>query len=68
MRFSDPVEKLKGVGPKMASVLSRLDIATVGDLLDHKPAYYKDLSQITPIYAADEGDNEAKHHVFECTF
>ncbi|MBR6822629.1 MAG: ATP-dependent DNA helicase RecG [Clostridia bacterium] len=55
MRFSDPVEKLKGVGPKMAAVLSRLDINTVGDLLDHKPAYYKDLSQITPIYAADEG-------------
>ena len=35
------IEVVPGVGPRLAAVLRRLDIATVGDLLDHIPMRYE---------------------------
>ena len=35
------IDALPGVGPKVAACLRRLDISTVGDLLDHAPLRYE---------------------------
>ena len=52
-----PVEKLKGVGPALASKLSRLGIDTVQDVLFHLPFRYEDRTQVTPIGAAHPGES-----------
>ncbi len=43
------VRYLKGVGPARSRQLAKLDIHTVGDLLLHVPAQYRDRRVITPI-------------------
>ncbi|MGX5914703.1 ATP-dependent DNA helicase RecG [Aliidiomarina sp. Khilg15.8] len=40
---------LKGVGPKMAAKLERLNLRTVQDALFHLPTRYQDRTRITPI-------------------
>lgn len=42
---------LKGVGPKMAAKLERLNLLTVQDALFHLPTRYQDRTRITPIAA-----------------
>ena len=37
MTLDRPVQYLKGIGPKRARLLERLDVATLGDLLSHLP-------------------------------
>ena len=54
MRVEAEITAVRGIGPQTAKLLARLDIHTVWDLLCHKPAYYKDLSRITPIYLLEE--------------
>jgi ATP-dependent DNA helicase RecG len=44
-----PVTKLKGVGPAIASKLSRLGIDSVEDVLFHLPFRYEDRTRITPL-------------------
>lgn len=51
-----PVTVLKGVGPKVAERLVRLNIHTVEDLLFHLPLRYEDRTRITPIGAVRPGD------------
>ena len=53
--LSQPITKLKGVGPKMAENLQKLDIEIVQDLLFHLPLRYQDRTQIHPIGATDHG-------------
>ncbi|MCB1746671.1 MAG: ATP-dependent DNA helicase RecG [Gammaproteobacteria bacterium] len=48
-RFEDPVERLAGVGPKLAEGLAKLRIRLVGDLLFHLPLRYEDRTRLTPI-------------------
>src|SRR5438034_8696072 len=49
------VKYLKGVGPKRAEALARLDIRTVGDLLYHAPHRYLDATAVTPLARARVG-------------
>jgi ATP-dependent DNA helicase RecG len=45
----NPVQFVKGVGPKMAEQLTRVDIHTIGDLLHYYPRKHLDYSQCTRI-------------------
>jgi ATP-dependent DNA helicase RecG len=53
--LSTPVQYVKGVGPALASVLSRMGVLTVGDLLAVTPIRYVDRRQILPISALTPG-------------
>ncbi|HKQ31161.1 MAG TPA: ATP-dependent DNA helicase RecG [Burkholderiales bacterium] len=44
-----PVSALKGVGPKLAERLARLNLRTVQDILFHLPNRYEDRTRLTPI-------------------
>ena len=44
------VDQLKGVGPKLAVRLAKLNIRTVQDLLFHLPLRYEDRTRVYPIY------------------
>ncbi len=50
------VQYLKGVGEKRAALLARLNIRTVGDLLEHYPRQYEDWSAIVPAADAPRGE------------
>lgn len=45
----DPVDRLTGVGSRVAAQLSRLSINTIGDLLWHLPIRYENRGQIQPL-------------------
>jgi ATP-dependent DNA helicase RecG len=51
-----PVTSLKGVGPRVAERLARLDIHNIEDLLFHLPYRYEDRTRITPIGALRAGN------------
>src|SRR3990170_1054458 len=44
-----PVTSLKGVGPKLAEKLARLDLRSVQDVLFHLPFRYQDRTRVLPI-------------------
>ncbi len=50
-----PAQFLKGVGPRRAEALARLDIHTARDLLYHTPRRYEDASTVTRIVDAQVG-------------
>ncbi len=50
------VQYLKGVGPKLAQVLSKLNIYTLGDLLFHLPRRYEDRRHFRKIAHARSGE------------
>ncbi|HEU4565510.1 MAG TPA: DEAD/DEAH box helicase, partial [Gemmatimonadaceae bacterium] len=49
------VTYLKGVGPRRAEALRRLEIITAGDLLWHLPHRYEDASTVSPISSLEPG-------------
>lgn len=51
MALGDNIQYLKGVGPKRAELLKKLDIETVGDLIYHLPRNYLDFS--SPVAIGD---------------
>ena len=55
-QLESPSSSLKGVGPKTASALKKLDIFTLFDLLNHYPRHYLDYSKITPISHLQVGE------------
>ena len=55
MQLDMPVSALKGVGPARVEQLSRLGIATVGDLLACLPREYQDLAHCAPLSQAHHG-------------
>ncbi len=50
------IQYIKGVGPKRASYLKKLEITKVRGLLIHFPNRYEDRSQFTPISKVNPGD------------
>jgi ATP-dependent DNA helicase RecG len=52
-----PVERVKGVGPKMARLLNKLDIYTIEDMLFFKPRRYDDYTQLSYLSKLTERQN-----------
>mgnify|MGYP000852728203 CR=1 FL=1 len=50
------IKYVKGVGPAKAALLAKLNIFTVGGLLEHYPRRYEDRSQLKPIRALVDGE------------
>ena len=50
-----PVTTLKGVGPRVAEKLARLELRTIQDVLFHLPLRYQDRTRVCPIGALREG-------------
>jgi ATP-dependent DNA helicase RecG len=46
-----PLTSFKGVGPRVAERLEKLELRTVGDMLFHLPYRYQDRTRVTPIGA-----------------
>jgi ATP-dependent DNA helicase RecG len=55
LTLATSVKYLKGVGPRRAEALARLDIRTVGDLLYHAPHRYIDATTLVPLARAQVG-------------
>ncbi len=53
------VRFVKGVGEKMASVLSKLGVVTVRDLLEHYPARYEDRTKLVRVAQLRDGQRAA---------
>lgn len=56
MDLRDDITTMKGVGPKKAQLLNRLDIAVIEDLLRHYPRNYQDRREITPLALLKDGN------------
>ncbi|MEA3344736.1 MAG: ATP-dependent DNA helicase RecG [Chloroflexota bacterium] len=54
--LDSPVTEVKGIGPKRAEQLSRLDVETIRDLLYLFPHRYNDFQQMKPIYKLRYGE------------
>lgn len=54
--LSSPVNELKGVGPKKAELLNKLNINTVADLLGYYPRTYQDRTNIARIIELRDGE------------
>ncbi|MBQ9016032.1 MAG: ATP-dependent DNA helicase RecG [Firmicutes bacterium] len=49
MQLDDPITVLKGVGPKKAEALHKLNIRSIDDLIRYLPREYQDRTEVTPI-------------------
>ncbi len=62
------VTTLRGVGPKLAQQLARLNIHQVSDLLFHLPLRYQDRTTLTPMAALCVGEEQLTQGVItDCT-
>jgi len=52
-----PIEKMSGIGPKMASLLNRLGIFTIEDMLFFRPRRYDDYTRMLPIRRLSENQS-----------
>ncbi|WP_378952190.1 ATP-dependent DNA helicase RecG [Pelosinus sp. sgz500959] len=52
------IQYIKGVGPHKATLLNKLGIFTIGDLLEHYPRRYEDRSQLKMINSLIDGQLE----------
>lgn len=57
MELSTPIQYLKGVGPKLAKLLEKRDIATVNDLLQTYPRGYRDYRACQSIQQLTENED-----------
>jgi ATP-dependent DNA helicase RecG len=53
--LDQPVQFVRGVGPRRAEALGRLGVHTARDLLFHTPRRYEDASTVTPIGSVQTG-------------
>ena len=56
-RLQDPVQYLKGVGPRRAEQFDRLGVRTGRDLLYHVPHRYEDATRVDQIGSLSPGDD-----------
>lgn len=56
--WTTSIQYIRGVGPNKASLLTKLGIFTIGDLLEHYPRRYEDRSQLKMINALSDGQME----------
>lgn len=56
MQITDSVRTVKGIGEKAEQCLNRMNIYTVGDLLEHYPRDYDEFKPIRPIESLTEGE------------
>ena len=56
MELHDSVDSLRGIGPKKAEALARLNIKTLEDLIYFFPRDYEDRRKIRKICELAEGD------------
>lgn len=54
--FNQPVTSIKGIGPKKAQKLSKLNIFTVGDIVFNFPRQFEDRGQIRSINSLKDGE------------
>lgn len=59
MLFSDAITSIKGVGKAAEEKFNKLNIHTVGQLLEHYPVNYDLFDQIRPIATLEEGETAA---------
>ena len=55
MKYNDSITQIKGIGEKTAKLLNKLDVFTMGDLLELYPREYDSFKPIIPIANALEG-------------
>lgn len=55
MELDDSIDKINGIGPKLAEAYKKQSIFTVRDLLDYLPRRYEDYSLIIPIHQVKPG-------------
>ncbi len=55
MRLTDPIIAIKGIGTSAEEKFHKLDIVTVGNLLEHYPFRYDKYENIKPIASLQEG-------------
>lgn len=55
MKYNDSITQIKGIGEKTAKLLNKLDVFTIGDLLELYPREYDSFKPIIPIASALEG-------------
>ena len=56
-RLQDPIQYLKGVGPRRAEHFARLGVRTGRDLLYHVPHRYEDATRVDQIGSLRPGDD-----------
>ncbi|MFH1601363.1 MAG: ATP-dependent DNA helicase RecG [Candidatus Shapirobacteria bacterium] len=56
LKADTPIQYLKGVGPKMAKKLAKINIKTAWDLLTYFPFRYQNYGLVTPIEKLQEGE------------
>lgn len=56
VNLATEVTYVKGVGPKMAELLEKIGVVTVGDLISLLPRRWEDRTRIVTAATADEGD------------
>lgn len=65
MELSDSILKIKGIGEKAEKNFAKLNIYTVGDLLEHYPKNYDVYQPICPIRDLTEGEIQAVEGVLD---
>ena len=56
MYTTDSVRKIKGIGEKAEQCLNKLNIYTIGQLLEHYPRDYDEFRPLQPIASVREGE------------
>ncbi|MYB39715.1 ATP-dependent DNA helicase RecG [Candidatus Saccharibacteria bacterium] len=65
LNLDTAIRYLKGVGEKQAELFAKLDIATIGDLIRHRPRRWDDFSKVSQIADLSPGKVTVKARILE---